>query len=85
MATINKISVRDEVDRLKQQFSDLKETSQISPEIRVLFESLLVIVEVILSVFMEKTTSKNNKNSSLPSSQTEKDGSSLFRVGNRSC
>jgi transposase len=73
MATINKISVRDEVDRLKQQFSHLKESSQISPEIRVLFESLLVIVEVILSVFMEKTTRKNNKNSSLPSSQTEKD------------
>lgn len=73
MATINKISVRDEVDRLKQQFSQLKETSQVSPEIRLLFESLLVIVEVILSVFMEKTTRKNNNNSSLPSSQTEKD------------
>lgn len=73
MANINKISVREEVDRLKQQFCQLRETGQMSPEVGILFDSLLVIVELILSVFMEKTTRKNSKNSSLPPSQTEKD------------
>jgi len=34
---------------------------------------MLLIVELILAVFLEKRTRKNNKNSSLPSSQTEKD------------
>lgn len=73
MANINKISVREEVDRLKQQFCQLRETGRVSPEVGILFDSLLVIVELILSVFMEKTTRKNSKNSSLPPSQTEKD------------
>jgi len=38
--------------------------------------SLLVVVELILSVFLEKKTRKNSKNSSLSSSQTEKDETS---------
>ncbi|WP_459919165.1 hypothetical protein, partial [Desulfocicer niacini] len=35
--------------------------------------SMLLVVELILTVFLEKKTRKNSKNSSLPSSQTPKD------------
>jgi len=73
MATMNKTSVREEVDRLKQDFDKLCSDGKVSSEIRVVMNSLLVIVELILSVFLEKRTRKNSKNSSLPSSQTEKD------------
>lgn len=73
MATINQTSVREEVDRLKQEFEQLCSDGKVSTEIRVVMNSLLVVVELILSVFLEKKTRKNSKNSSLPPSQTEKD------------
>ena len=73
MAMMNKTSVREEVDRLKQDFDKLCSDGKVSSEIRVVMNSLLVIVELILSVFLEKKTRKTSKNSSLPSSQTEKD------------
>ncbi len=73
MATMNKTSVRDEVDRLKQDFEQLCSDGKVSSEIRIVMNSLLVVVELILSVFLEKKTRKNSKNSSLPPSQTEKD------------
>jgi transposase len=73
MATADKTSIRREVDRLKQEFEQLCASDNVSAEIRVVMNSLLVVVELILSIFLEKKTRKNNKNSSLPSSQTEKD------------
>lgn len=73
MATIDKTSIRGEVDRLKQEFGKLCSDDKVSPEIRTVMNSLLVVVELILAIFLEKKTRKNNKNSSLPSSQTEKD------------
>nr|WP_320011290.1 IS66 family transposase [uncultured Desulfobulbus sp.] len=73
MGTVNKIRVREEVDLLKQEFEQLCSAGKVSSEIRVLVNSLLVVVELILSIFLEKTTRKGNKNSSIPSSQTEKD------------
>jgi len=73
MATMNKISVREEIERLKYDFEQLSSAGKVSPETRVIMNSLLVIVELILSVFLEKKTRKNSKNSSLPPSQTPKD------------
>lgn len=77
MATIDKTSVREEVDRLKSEFEQLCSEGKVSSEIRVLMSSLLVVVELILSIFLEKKTRKNSKNSSLPPSQTLKDETSL--------
>lgn len=73
MATMNKTSVREEINRLKQDFKDLCLAGKVSPEMRVLMSSLLVVVELVLSVFLEKKTRKNSRNSSIPSSQTQKD------------
>jgi len=80
MATADKTSIRDEIDRLKQEFEQLCSEGKVSPEIRVVMNSLLVIVELILSVFLEKKTPKNSKNSSLPSLQTEKDKTENIRM-----
>ena len=45
--------------------------------------SMLLIVELILSIFLEKKTRKDNKNSSLPSSQTSKDETSKSDPGSK--
>lgn len=77
MATVDKTSVREEVDRLKHEFEKLCSEGKVSSEIRILMNSLLVVVELILSIFLEKKTRKNSRNSSLPPSQTSKDETSL--------
>ena len=73
MGTMNKTSIREEIERLKHDFEQLCSAGKVSPETRVVMNSLLVVVELILAVFLEKKTRKNSKNSSLPPSQTPKD------------
>jgi transposase len=73
MATVNKTSIREEITRLKNDFDHLCNDGKVSAEMRVVMNSLLMVVELILAVFLEKKTRKNSKNSSIPSSQTEKD------------
>ena len=73
MAIVDKISIREEVDRIKREFEQLCLDDTVSKDLQVVMNSLLVVVELILSVFLEKKTRKNSKNSSIPSSQTEKD------------
>ena len=81
MANINKKSVREEVDKLKSEFSNLREAGKVTDEVIALMNSMLMIMELILSIFLERTTRKNNKNSSIPSSQTGKDDSGLDNQG----
>ncbi|WP_127477543.1 hypothetical protein [Sulfurivermis fontis] len=68
MASLDKASVREEIARLKADFDQLSQQGKIPPETKALFKSLLLIVELILSIFLDHQTSKN---SSLPSSQTD--------------
>ncbi len=77
MASIDKTSVRDEIDRLKIEFDQLREDGKISKECAVLMKSMFLVVNLILSIFLEKKTKKNSKNSSKPPSQTDKDDSAL--------
>lgn len=81
MASLDKTSVRNEVSRLKADFEQLCIDGKITSESKVLMSSLFMIVELILSIFLERTTKKDNKNSSIPSSQTAKDDSSLGHEG----
>jgi transposase len=77
MASIDKTSVRNEVARLKADFERLCSNDEVSAEINVLMSSMFMIIELILSIFLERVTKKDNKNSSIPSSQTEKDESAI--------
>ncbi|WP_321417366.1 hypothetical protein [uncultured Desulfobacter sp.] len=83
MATVDKNSVRAEIDHLKQDFEKLCAEGKVSAEMRALMNSMLLIVELILSIFLEKKTRKDNKNSSLPSSQTPKDETSKSSSGSK--
>lgn len=81
MSRIDKNSVRQEVDRIQQEFDQLSKRNSISKECKILFKSLLMLIHLLMSIFLEKTTQKNSKNSSKPPSQTEKDNSSLTHPG----
>ena len=84
MASIDKTSVRNEVGRLKADFELLCSEGKVTSEIRVLMNSMLMIIELMLSIFLERTTKKDSKNSSKPPSQTEQDESSLTHQGSHS-
>ena len=45
--------------------------------------SLFTLLELIFAIFLEKSTRKTNKNSSKPSSQTDKDESALHHSGSK--
>ena len=81
MATVEKQSVRNEFDRLKADFDRLVEKGKITPEAHTLFQGLMMLFELIVSIFLEKKTKKTKKNSSKPSSQTDKDDSASGQTG----
>jgi len=73
MAGVNKESLREEFDSIKVQFKHLSAAGKLTDESRILIQGMITLFEVLIAVFMEKLTPKNNRNSSLPSSQTAKD------------
>ena len=78
VASVDKQYVREEVDKVKADFDKLCESGKISTESQVLFSSMFMIMNLILSIFMEKATRKNSKNSSIPSSQSDPDTSTDY-------
>lgn len=77
MATLDKTTVRTEIDRLKEDFEQLRAAGKVTAESQAVMNSLFMIVELILAIFLERTTPKHSKNSSLPPSQTDKDETAL--------
>lgn len=75
MSTVNKESVREEVERIKSEFTRLCADDKITKECQFLFQSMLVLINLLIAIFLEKTTKKTSKNSSLPPSQTDPDES----------
>jgi hypothetical protein len=73
MASVNQQSLREEFGALKGRFAQLSAAGKISAESRTLIEALLMLLQVLMAVFMEKHTPKTSTNSSTPSSQTAKD------------
>lgn len=82
MGTLNQQSVREEAERIKTEFDRLSVNKKINSETKMLIQSMFVLINLLIAIFLEKTTKKNNKNSSKPSSQTEKDESSTHHGTN---
>ena len=81
MANLDKTSVKDEVNRLKADFDRLGKEEKVTSESQAIMNSLFMIIGLILAIFLERSTNKNSKNSSKPSSQTDKDESALGHAG----
>ena len=58
MASIDKNTVRNEVNRIKSDFDALCNDGKISNDIKLMMSSLLMVVDLILSIFLEKQTKK---------------------------
>jgi transposase len=85
MPRVNTTSLREEVSLLKKEYARLRDGSKLSPEVKMLLQSVFVLFDLVIAVFLEKSTKKTGKNSGLPSSQTEKDDTSVkgHRAGKR--
>jgi len=81
VASVNKQSLREEFDALKGRFEQLVADGKMASESRALVEALLMLLQLLMAVFMEKHTVKSSANSSKPSSQTSKDESAISRSG----
>ena len=81
MASVNRESLREEFGALKERFGRLCTDGKVTAESRALFEALLMLLQVLMAVFMEKNTPKNSTNSSKPGSQTPKDETAITRLG----
>ena len=81
MSTVNGQSLREEAERIKAEFDRIAASKKIDAESKMLFQSMLMLINLLIAIFLEKTTKKHNKNSSKPSSQTEKDESSTTNAG----
>ena len=83
MASVNKTSLRAEFEAIKTRFKSLCADGKLSPEGRALVESMLLLFELLLAVFLEKTTPKGTHNSGLPSSRTDPDETARRRPGKK--
>ena len=70
MANLDKTSVRNEVEKLKTDFEQLRRNGKVTVEVQAIMSSMLIMIELILTIFLERTTKKNSDNSSIPPSQT---------------
>jgi transposase len=81
MGSVNRQSIREEAERIKTEFGRLSANKKMDNDIKILFQSMFILINLLIAIFLEKTTKKDNKNSSKPSSQTEKDESSVTHTG----
>lgn len=81
MASINQHSLREDVDALKAEFKQLSFAGKVTPESQALIKALLMMLELVLVVFMEKTTKKGPSNSSIPTSQTQRNDTTPTHKG----
>jgi len=81
MGSVNGQSVREEAERIKAEFQRISADTKINAETNRLIQSMFMLINLLIAIFLEKSTKKNNKNSSKPSSQTEKDESALTNTG----
>ena len=75
MSQVNKDSLRAELERCQSDFKRLVLEKKVTPESEVLIRSMLMLLSLMATIFLEKLLKKTSKNSSKPSSQTEKDES----------
>ena len=54
MASVNKESAREEVVKIKSEFDRLSANKQMNDETRALIQSMFMIINLLLSIFLEK-------------------------------
>ena len=73
MPTVNGVSLRAQMDDYRTQFDAIKRKGEACAEALALIKALFLLLDILVAVFLEKTTPKTSRNSGLPPSQTDKD------------
>lgn len=73
MATLDKLSVREQFDKIKVSFDEQVKAGKVTSEVVTLVNTLIMLFSIVLSIFLEKNTKKTSANSGIPPSQTGKD------------
>ena len=81
MGAINKTSLREEAARIQTVFKELSADKKINNECKILIQSMIMLINLLISIFLERKIIKTSKNSSKPPSQTGKDESGLTNKG----
>ena len=69
MARINQASLRAQLDECRAQFEAIKQKGEASADTLALINALFMLVDIVVAVFLERTTPKTSRNSSVPSSR----------------
>ena len=73
MAQVNARMLREEFEAAQARVSALRADGKLSAEADAVIGVLITLMRVLITVLLEKTTTKTSANSSLPPSQTDKD------------
>ena len=63
MSKVNTQSVREEAERIKSEFARLAVEKKFDTETTLLFQSIFMLVNLLISIFLERVTKKTAKNS----------------------
>jgi hypothetical protein len=66
---VSKDSIRAKIDEAKARTKLALESGKASPEIKASVESMLLVLEIVVAIFLEKKPRKNSSNSGLPPSR----------------
>ena len=83
MATVNQASLREEFEACRASFQRLRREDKVTPECELLIDSLLILMRMMMTVFLEKTTRKGSTNSGLPSSRIPPDETAAGKRGTK--
>ena len=81
MARINPASLRAQLDDCRARFDAIKQKGEASADTFALINALFMLVDTVVAVFLEKTTRKTSRNSSLPSSRDGTDEGETHTAG----
>ena len=73
MATVNGTSLREELDDAQARIAELRKDGKVSAEVDAVIGVLFTLLNILITVLLERTTRKTSRNSGLPPSQTESD------------
>lgn len=68
---MSKDSLRETISTLQKQSQGVLNSKELSAEVRLLITSMMSVLQIIVSVLLEKKTRKNSSNSGLPPSRND--------------
>ena len=81
MARINHASLRAQLHHCRAQFEAIKQHGEASADTLALINALFMLVDIVVAVFLERTTPKTSRNSGLPSSRDGTDDGQTHTEG----